>query len=310
MKNILKILFMGTPDFALASLDSIYKSKHNLCCVVTSPDKKSGRGQILKHSPVKIYCNEKGINIIQPQNFEDEKFLKIIKSYNADIFVVVAFKILPKKVWEIPKLGTINIHASLLPNLRGAAPINWAIINGLKETGLTSFYIDNGIDTGNIISQIKTEINLNDDFGMLYKRLKKMSGNFILKTLENLNSRKVQKSENTLLKAPKLDKLNTRINWADSGKEIYFKIKGLCPKPGAWSLIEDSNKTIKIYDTIFFKGSNNYKNGEVIVQNKNKLMISVKDGMLEILSLQIEGKKKISGLDFINGIKNNKFKLI
>ena len=310
MKNIFKIIFMGTPDFAITSLDSIYNSKHDLCCVVTSPDKKSGRGQKLRYSPVKDYCIENGINIIQPRSFEDEEFLKKIKEFNADIFVVVAFKILPKKVWSIPSLGSINVHASILPNLRGAAPINWAIIHGLKKTGLTSFYINDGIDTGDIISQIETKINEKDNFGSLYKKLKKISGKFILNTFNNLNKIKIQKSSSNLLNAPKLDKENTRIKWSSNGKDIYNKIKGLSPIPGAWSLIEGSNKIIKIYDAIFHEKDNDFQNGEMLVQNKNKLMLSVNNGMLEILSLKIEGKKKVSAIDFINGMKNDKLKLV
>ena len=310
MKNNLKILFMGTPDFALNSLDSIYNSKHNLCCVVTSPDRKSGRGQKTKNSPVKDYCLDNNINLIQPESFEDEDFLKRIKKFNADVFVVVAFKILPKNVWTIPQLGTINIHASLLPNLRGAAPINWAIIHGLKITGLTSFFINEGVDTGDIIDQIETPINKTDNFGSLYEKLKNMSGNFILKTLENLNERKPQKSIQNIINAPKIDKENTKIDWTANGKEICNKIRGLSPVPGAWCLIEGSNKIIKIYDAISYEEDNDFQNGEMLVQNKNKLMISVNNGMLEILSLKIEGKKKVSATDFINGMKSDKLKLV
>lgn len=310
MKNNLKILFMGTPDFALSSLDSICNSKHNLCCVVTSPDRKSGRGQKTKNSPVKDYCLDNNINLIQPESFEDEEFLNRIKKFNADVFVVVAFKILPKKVWTIPHLGTINIHASLLPNLRGAAPINWAIIHGLDKTGLTSFYINEGVDTGDIISQIEIEINKTDDFGSLYEKLKLNSGKFILDTLDNLKQGEKQKSFDNILNAPKLNKENTKIKWTDNGNEICRKVKGLSPIPGAWSTIESENKIIKIYDAIFHKEKNDFSNGEMFVRGKNKLMISVNDGVLEVLSLKIEGKNKVNALDFINGINKNKFKLI
>lgn len=310
MKNIFKILFLGTPDFALASLESIYKSKHHLCGVVTSPDKKHGRGQKLNYSPVKEYCIKNNIKLIQPHNFHDKEFIKVIKSYNADIFIVVAFKILPKKVWSIPRLGTINIHASLLPNLRGAAPINWAIIYGLNETGLTSFFLDDGVDTGDIITQIKTDINAKDDFDTLYKKLKNLSGNFILETLENLGTTRKQHHKKTLLTAPKLNKTNTRINWTDKGEKIYLKVKGLSPNPGAWSVIKETNKKIIIYDAIFHRGINEFNNGEIFIINKNKLMISVKNGALEIISLKVEGKNKINGIDFINANKNNKIKLI
>ncbi len=298
---------MGTPDFALNSLNSIFNSKHDLCCVVTSPDRKSGRGLKLRNSPVKDYCIENGINFIQPENFEDEEFLKKIKKFNADLFVVVAFKILPKKVWDIPSIGSINIHASLLPNLRGAAPINWALIHGLKRTGLTSFFINDGVDTGDIISQIEIEIYETEKFGSLYNKLKNLSGNFTLDTIDKLNSIKKQKSSFTLLSAPKLTKENTRIKWSlDNGKEIYNKIRGLSPIPGAWSTIQGSNKIIKIYDAVFHEKDNNFQNGEMVVEKNNKLMVAVNNGMLEILSLKIEGKKKVNAIDFINGINNNK----
>ena len=207
---------MGTPDFAVESLDSIYRSKHNLCCVVTSEDKRSGRGLKNNSSPVKDYCISNKIDFIQPNDFKSNNFLNQIKEYDPDIIVVVAFKILPKEVWSIPSIGTVNIHASLLPNLRGAAPINWAIINGLKKTGLTSFYINQGIDTGDIILQKEIEINEDDNFGSLYEKLKKKTGNFILTTLECINNgvRKSQLVTTNLLSAPKLNKENTRINWS------------------------------------------------------------------------------------------------
>jgi len=278
--------------------------------VVTSPDKKSGRGQKLGTSPVKDYCIENKINLIQPDSFENKEFIENIKEYNADIFIVVAFKILPRKVWNIPTLGTINIHASLLPNLRGAAPINWAIIHGLKITGLTSFFINEGVDTGDIINQIETPIKKTDNFGSLYEKLKNMSGNFILKTLENLNKRKPQKSIQNIINAPKLDKENTKIDWTANGKEICNKIRGLSPIPGAWCLIEGSNKIIKIYDAIFHPINDSFQNGEIYIENKKKLMVGVNNGSLEILSLMIEGKKKIHAIDFINGMKNQKIKLI
>ena len=180
MKNSFKIIFMGTPDFAIPSLDSLYKSHHNLCCVVTSPNKKQGRGLKVVYSPVKNYCLKNNIKVVQPENFHSQEFLNEIIGYKPDIIVVVAFKILPKKLWEIPKLGTINIHASILPNLRGAAPINWAIINGLKKTGLTSFFINEGVDTGDIIKIKEIKINEDDNFGSLYEKLRSLSGNLSL----------------------------------------------------------------------------------------------------------------------------------
>lgn len=312
MKNISNIIFMGSPEFAIDSLDSIFKSNYKLSCVVTSKDKRSGRGLKYTTSPVKNYCIDKKINLIQPNNFRDKKFIDEIKSYEPDIIVVVAFKILPKEIWSIPSIGTINIHASLLPNLRGAAPINWAIINGLKKTGLTSFFINEGVDTGDIISKSEIKIHEDDNFGSLYEKLKKRTGDFILSSLDDVKKgiRIAQKVKYKNLSAPKLNKDNTRINWSKNGYHIYNLIKGLSPNPGAWCIVKDSNKTIKIYDAIFHKSSNNNRFGEMFVLNKNKLMIEVKDGLLEIIKIKIEGKKTVSGFDFINGMKEKKTKLI
>ena len=239
----MKIVFMGTPDFAVDSLDSIYKSNHDLCCVVTIPDKKAGRGQKMKESAVKKYCISNRIKILQPVAFNDKVFINNLKSFKADLFVVVAFKILPKIIWEIPCKGTINIHASLLPQLRGAAPINWAIINGLRKTGLTSFYINEGIDTGDIIMKKELEISENDNFGSLYTKLKKLSSGFIIDTIECIeNGLKPviqSKIKSELLKAPKIDKKNTRIRWDIDGQKIN------CP-----SRLINLAKTIK-YDFYF-----------------------------------------------------------
>lgn len=303
---------MGTPDFAIPSLDSLYKSHHNLCCVVTSPDKKQGRGLKIVYSPVKNYCLKNNIKVIQPENFHSQEFLNEIIGYKPDIIVVVAFKILPKKLWEIPKLGTINIHASILPNLRGAAPINWAIINGLKKTGLTSFFINEGMDTGDIIKIKEIKINEDDNFGSLYEKLRSLSENFILDTIDEIQkvNGKPQVNTKDLLTAPKLNKENTKINWLEDGKKIVKKIRGLSPIPGAWSIIKDSNKIIKIYDSLFHELSHDFEIGKMYIESSNKLMVAVNKGAIEILSLKIEGKKRISGLDYINGLKNKTIKLI
>ena len=303
---------MGTPDFAIPSLDSLYKSHHNLCCVVTAPDKKQGRGLRVINSPVKDYCLKNTIKVIQPENFHSQEFLSEIIVYSPDIIVVVAFKILPKKLWEIPKLGTINIHASILPNLRGAAPINWAIINGLKKTGLTSFFINEGVDTGDIIKIKEIKINDDDNFGSLYKKLRNLSGKFILDSLDEIQKVNGKPQTNTkgLLNAPKLTKENTRINWLEDGKKIVNKIKGLSPVPGAWSRIKDSDKIIKIYDSLFHELNHDFEIGKMFIVSSNRLMLAVNNGAIEVLSLKIEGKKRISGLDYINGLKNKTIKLV
>ena len=238
-------------------------------------------------------------------------FLSEIIGFKPDIIVVVAFKMLPKKLWQIPKLGAINIHASILPNLRGAAPINWAIINGLKKTGLSSFFISEGMDTGDIIKIKEIKIDDDDNFGSLYEKLKSLSGNFILESLDLIQKVNGKPQINTigLLTAPKLTKENTRINWLENGKKIVKKIRGLSPVPGAWSTIKDSNKIIKIYDSLFHELNHDFEIGKIFIESSNKLMVAVDNGALEILSLKIEGKKRISGPDYINGLKNKTLKL-
>ena len=306
----MRIIFMGTPDFAVDSLDSIYKSNHDLCCVVTIPDKKAGRGQKMKESAVKRYCISNCIKLLQPVAFNDKFFINDLKSFKADLFVVVAFKILPKIIWEIPSKGTINIHASLLPQLRGAAPINWAIINGLRKTGLTSFYINEGIDTGDIILKKELEISENDNFGSLYTKLKKLSSGFIIDTIECIeNGLKPviqSKIKSELLKAPKIDKKNTRIRWDIDGRKINNLIKGLSPYPGAWSTIKSSEIILKILDSSFIpKQGLKGINGCVLSINKN-CMVKVRDGYINIFKIKVEGKKEQSGLDFLNGIQRKK----
>ena len=298
---------MGTPDFSVDSLDSIYKSNHDLCGVVTIPDKKAGRGQKIKESAVKSYCISNGIKLLQPDDYNDKAFINNLKSFKADLFVVVAFKILPKIIWKIPSKGTINIHASLLPQLRGAAPINWAIINGLRKTGLTSFYINEGIDTGDIIMKKEVEISENDNFGSLYIKLKKLSSEFIIDTIESIeNGLKPviqSKIKSELFKAPKMD---TRIKWDNDGRKINNLIKGLSPYPGAWSTIKSTEIRVKILDSLFIpKIGLKSINGSVLSIDK-KCMVKVKDGYIIIFKIKVEGKKEQGGLDFLNGIQGKK----
>tara|TARA_B100000401_G_scaffold249169_1_gene169185 strand:+ start:1964 stop:2908 length:945 start_codon:yes stop_codon:yes gene_type:complete len=310
----MRILFMGTPEFAVDSLDSLYKSNYDLCGVVTIPDKKVGRGQKLRESAVKTYCISKGIKLLQPIDINDKVFIYNLKNFNADLFVVVAFKVLPKIIWEIPNKGTINVHASLLPQLRGAAPINWAIINGIRKTGLTSFYINEGVDTGDIIIQKEVEISENDNFGSLYNKLKKLSFTFIIDTIESIESG-LKPTSQTLgdfhdnssnSKAPKLNSANTRISWSKKGSEVVQLIRGLSPYPGAWSTIKFNNKKIIILDSQFIEKNNcDVEFGTVLVRNKDCL-VQVNDGLVKILKIKVEGKKEQSGRDFVNGLHGKK----
>ena len=300
---------MGTPDFAVGCLDFLINSNHEIKAVITAPDRAAGRGKKIIQSEIKKYAINNSIKLLQPINLKDEKFITELKSINADIFVVVAFRMLPKTVWEIPEKGTINLHASLLPQLRGAAPIHWAIINGLSETGVTTFFINEKIDFGNIIEQSKLKINSKENTGQLYEKLKSKGSNLLVSTLKVIekNNFKTTKQNNSekLLIAPKLNKNNTRIDWKNSGKSIFNLIRGLSPYPSAWTKDAKSNKILKIFDVIFHKEKNNNENlsGTILIKN-NTIKLITYDGFLEVLELQLEGKKRMSNLEFINGYKN------
>jgi methionyl-tRNA formyltransferase len=305
--NNLKIIFMGSSDFAVKSLDNLLLNNYDVKAIVTAPDKKSGRGKKINFSDVKKYSLKKNLKILQPENLKQVDFVNEIKSFNADIIIVVAFRMLPKIVWEIPKKGTINLHASLLPQLRGAAPIHWAIINGLKKTGVTTFFINQKIDFGNIIEQKEVKIEDFENTGSLYEKLKIIGGLLILSTLKLIfeNNLKTIKQSNSLnlIKAPKLNKENTQIDWNKSGFEIFNLIRGLSPFPSAWTKDKKNNKIIKLFNVIYHKEiKTKHLNGVISIKN-NMLKILLKDGYLEVLEIQIEGKKRMSGKEFINGYR-------
>ncbi|MBT3443317.1 MAG: methionyl-tRNA formyltransferase [Flavobacteriaceae bacterium] len=307
--NKLKIVFMGTTDFAVGCLDALMNSSHQIKAVITAPDREAGRGKKITHSEVKKYAINNNFKLLQPINLKDENFVNELKSINADIFVVVAFRMLPELVWRIPLKGTINLHASLLPQLRGAAPIHWAIINGLKETGVTTFFINKKIDFGDIIQQSKVKIGDIENTGELYEKLKKDGSKLLISTLKIINNDNFKSTRQTnsgkLLLAPKLNKINTRINWSDSGKDIFNFVRGLSPYPSAWSKEKRSGKILKLHSVKFEKSKTNKINHTGTIQiDKNTIKIITKDGYLEVLELQIEGKKRMSNLEFINGYKN------
>lgn len=305
--NNLKIIFMGSSDFAVKSLDNLLLNNYDVKAIVTAPDKKSGRGKKINFSDVKKYSLKKNLKILQPENLKQVDFVNKIKSFNADIIIVVAFRMLPKIVWEIPNKGTINLHASLLPQLRGAAPIHWAIINGLKKTGVTTFFINQKIDFGNIIEQKEVKIEDFENTGSLYEKLKIIGGLLILSTLKLIseNNLKTIKQSNSLnlIKAPKLNKENRKIDWNKSGFEIFNLIRGLSPFPSAWTKDKKNNKIIKLFNVIYHKEiKTKHLNGVISIKN-NMLKILLKDGYLEVLEIQIEGKKRMSGKEFINGYR-------
>lgn len=303
----LRIVFMGTPDFAVGILDSILKNNYEVAAVITAADKPAGRGQKIKYSAVKEYALTHNLHLLQPTNLKDESFLTELKSLNANLQVVVAFRMLPKVVWEMPKLGTFNLHASLLPNYRGAAPINWAIINGETKTGVTTFFIDDKIDTGAMILSSETEIDPNENAGQLHDRLMNLGSKTVIDTLtliEKDNVTTTIQTEDTDIKtAYKLNKDNCKINWNKPASEINNLIRGLSPYPASWCFFTDKNQewNVKIYESRIISETHDYATG-AIISSKKELKIAVSDGFIQILSLQFPGKKKMTTAELLNGI--------
>lgn len=304
----LKIVFMGTPEFAVGILDTICQNKYEVVGVITAADKPAGRGQKVSTSAVKEYAVANNLKLLQPTNLKDETFIEELKSLNANLFVVVAFRMLPEVVWKMPKLGTFNLHASLLPQYRGAAPINWAIINGEEKTGVTTFFIDDKIDTGAMILQTETPISKNESAGELHDRLMGIGSNTVLESLaliENGNAKPQQQDDNLITKtAYKLNKENCKIDWSKSGVEIHNHIRGLSPYPASWTILKDGENewSIKIYESVLLDEKHNYKLGTVIT-TKKELSIAVKNGLLSVKVLQFPGKKKMKINELLNGVQ-------
>ena len=303
----LRIVFMGTPEFAVGILDTILKHNYEVVGVITAADKPAGRGQKVKFSAVKEYALANNLNLLQPTNLKDEQFLSELKNLNANLQVVVAFRMLPEVVWRMPKLGTFNLHASLLPNYRGAAPINWAIINGETKTGVTTFFIDDKIDTGEMILSKEIAIDENENAGNLHDRLMDLGSVAVAETLAIIEKGNVtttiQQDSAEIKTAYKLNKENCKIDWTKSGNEIHNLIRGLSPYPCAWCFFEDKNEqwNVKIYDAIFTEENHNYPIGK-IQTTKKELKVAVANGYIEIKSLQFPGKKKMSTSELLNGI--------
>lgn len=303
----LKIVFMGTPEFAVGILDTIYQNNYDIAGVITAPDKPAGRGQKVKFSAVKEYALEKGLKLLQPVNLKDESFLQELKSLNANLQVVVAFRMLPEAVWKMPKLGTFNLHASLLPQYRGAAPINWAVINGEAITGVTTFFIDEKIDTGAMILREQININDNETAGELHDRLMELGKGTVLKTLKLIETGKaettVQKETNDIKTAYKLNKENCKIDWAKPGQKIHNLVRGLSPYPAAWCFVKDNGQewNVKVYETQFEKTDAKEAAG-TIISDKKEIKIAVTDGYIYIKSLQFPGKKKMFAQELLNGM--------
>lgn len=304
--NKLRIVFMGTPDFATGILEAILNKNYEVVGVITAPDKPAGRGQKLALSSVKQFALTKGLKILQPLNLKDPDFLEELKSLNANLQVVVAFRMLPKQVWQMPELGTFNLHASLLPNYRGAAPINWAIINGETQTGVTTFFIDEKIDTGAMILNHAVEIDENENAGTLHDKLMNIGKTTVLNTLELIEKGEVkttiQPNADNLKTAHKLHKENTKIDWTKSINEIHNLIRGLSPYPSAWTIIEDESEqwNVKIYEAEKEIEAHNYSIGKIIA-TKKEMKIAVQNGYIKIKTLQFPGKKRMTTSEFLNG---------
>ena len=303
----LRIVFMGTPEFAVGILDSIIKNNFEVVGVITAVDKPAGRGQKIKYSAVKEYSLANNLKLLQPENLKNDDFLSELKALNANLQIVVAFRMLPKLVWEIPRFGTFNLHASLLPNYRGAAPINWAIINGELKTGVTTFFIDDKIDTGEMI--LSEEINISEDenAGNLHDRLMILGSETVLKTLHTIElgdvKTIVQKDNVNIQTAYKLNKENCKIDWTKSANEIHNLIRGLSPYPSAWCIFKDNKNewNVKIYESKITSEQHDFEIGKIIT-SKKEIKIAVQDGFVHVLSLQFPGKKKMTTLELLNGI--------
>jgi len=317
-KQDLRIVFMGTPEFAVPSLKALIDTGYNVVGVITAPDKQAGRGKKIKMSAVKTFALDNELNILQPYKLKDESFLNELTKLKCNLQIVVAFRMLPKVVWNMPELGTFNLHASLLPQYRGAAPINFALINGEKTTGLTTFFIDNKIDTGRIIKQELITISQTDDAGSLHDKMMQKGAKLVTDTVDLILSNKAITHEQKLLinedknlkSAHKIDKEYCRINWNNNANTIYNFIRGLSPYPAAFSELISSNGTkylVKIYKTEIIPSNEQSQNhGEILTDGKTYLHVITNLGVISILELQLSGKKRMIIGDFLRGFQKIK----
>ena len=308
----MKVVFMGTPDFAVSSLNAICQAGYNVVGVVTVPDRQTGRGLKVTYSPVKQYALDHQLPLLQPEKLRDEQFQATRRSWDADIFVVVAFRMLPQSVWAMPLMGTFNLHASLLPQYRGAAPINWAIINGEQETGVTTFMLNERIDEGGILLQRTTPITPDDNAETLHDRLASMGSQLVVETLHGLQQGTLHPQPQPIVTelnlAPKIFKPDCAINWNQQGRRVVDFIRGLSPYPAATMLMEDDKgqeHSFKVFQASFQSDANSAV-GQLVTEKKSVLKIGVKDGFLHVLSLQLSGKKRITAEEFLRGhdVKN------
>lgn len=303
----LRIVFMGTPDFAVAILDKLVQNSYNIVGVITAPDKPAGRGRKLQESAVKQYALKHNLPVLQPTNLKNEDFLSELKALNANLQIIVAFRMLPRAVWEMPKYGTFNLHASLLPHYRGAAPINWAIMNGEEETGVSTFYIDDKIDTGEIILQEKTAIDPKETAGELHDKLMHLGATLVLKTVDLIKAEKVkttkQPQTGDLKLAYKIHKETCQINWTLPISDIYNHIRGLSPYPAAWTTLYNGDEELflKIYAASKEEQEHDLETGHLVFDKKT-LKVAVDGGYIQLLEIQLPGKRKMATHEVLNGL--------
>ena len=305
--NMLRIIYMGTPDFAVEPLKTLVEAGKDVVAVVTMPDKPAGRGHKLQFSPVKEYALKAGIPVLQPENLKSPDFLQELASFNADLQIVVAFRMLPEAVWSMPKYGTFNLHASLLPRYRGAAPINWAVINGDKETGITTFFLKHEIDTGNIILQEKVAIDEEDNAGDVHDKLMYLGADLVLKTLKMIEEDNVitrPQDDAQASPAPKIFKDTAKLDFDKCAADIRNLVRGMAPYPAAWFNIklQDGNESMmKIFKVSTEEKNHNYSVGTILTYGKKMLKIACKDGFINLLEVQMAGKKRMAAEDLMRG---------
>ena len=315
-KKDLRIVYMGTPEFAVESLKRLVEGGYNVVGVITMPDKPMGRhGSVLQASPVKQYAVSQGLKVLQPEKLKDETFLEELRALQADLQIVVAFRMLPEVVWNMPPMGTFNLHAALLPQYRGAAPINWAVINGDTETGITTFFLKHEIDTGDIIQQERVPIADTDNVEIVYDKLMMLGGDLVLETVDAIQAGTIKpipqdqliQPETELRPAPKIFKETCRIDWNIGVKRVYDFVRGLSPYPAAWTELvmpEGGRQVVKIYETEKLFASHSLPVGQVDTDGKTYFRIAVPDGYVNLISLQLAGKKRMAVADFLRGYRH------
>lgn len=319
-KEDLRIVYMGTPDFAVESLRKLVDGGYQVVGVITMPDKPAGRGHKIQYSPVKEFALERNILLLQPEKLKDESFIQSLREWKADLQIVVAFRMLPEVVWDMPRFGTFNLHASLLPQYRGAAPINWAVMNGDAETGITTFFLQHEIDTGRVIQQVRIPIAETDNVGIVHDRLMILGGELVVETVDAILNDTIKPIAQEdmavvgeLRPAPKIFKETCRIDWQQPVKRIYDFIRGLSPYPAAWSELvnpEGEAVIVKIYESEKIIESHQLASGTIVTDGKKVMKVAVSDGYISILSLQLPGKKRLKTEELLRGYRlTNDFKM-